>query len=67
MRTRRRSSRQRRRRTRHGIDMDDADVEDCLLLDRDNLDSQRLAKSIDEEYAIEEAKLHLTFWEVLER
>mmetsp|Transcript_10705 Transcript_10705/g.22994 ORF Transcript_10705/g.22994 Transcript_10705/m.22994 type:complete len:1161 (+) Transcript_10705:103-3585(+) len=58
--------RRRRRRVRHGVDRDQ-DLEDCVYLDRGDIDHQGLAKSIDAEYAIEEAKLGLSFWEVLER
>ena len=55
--------RRQRRRTRHR----DEDDGYCSILDRDDIDHLGLAKSIDEEYAVEESKLGLTFWEVLER
>jgi hypothetical protein len=66
MRTTKKSSRRRRRRrrTRHGID---SEVEDCFILDRQDIDHQGLAKNIDAEYFVEEEKLGLSFWDVLER
>ena len=56
MRTRRR----RRKRPRRGIKFDimDEDDDSCQVLDR--ADHQGLAKSIDEEYALEEAKLGMS-------
>lgn len=57
MRTRRR----RRKRPRRGIKfdiMDEDDENSCQVLDR--ADHQGLAKSIDEEYALEEAKLGMS-------
>ena len=59
-RTRSTRKRRRRRRPRHGVDMDNDDLDDCLLLDRDDIDHQGLAKSIDAEYAAEEAKMNLS-------
>ena len=60
--------RRKRRRTRHGIDADVDVVKDCPILFKDErVDHLGLAKSIDAEYAIEEAKRNLSFWEVLER
>eukprot|EP00571_Detonula_confervacea_P006915 CAMPEP_0172317924 /NCGR_PEP_ID=MMETSP1058-20130122/33306_1 /TAXON_ID=83371 /ORGANISM="Detonula confervacea, Strain CCMP 353" /LENGTH=569 /DNA_ID=CAMNT_0013032611 /DNA_START=327 /DNA_END=2036 /DNA_ORIENTATION=- len=47
--------------------MEDEDLVHCAYRDRDDIDHQGLAKSIDAEYAIEEAKRDLTFWQVLER
>ena len=57
MRTRRR----RRKRPRRGVKfdiMDEDDENSCQVLDR--ADHQGLAKSIDEEYALEEAKLGMS-------
>ena len=64
-RARRRRKRRRRGRARHGVDV--AEFEDCMVLDRGDIDHQGLAKSIDAEYAAEEEKLGLSFWQVLER
>lgn len=55
--------RRRRRRRRGGTIVDDPD--DCIFRDRD--EHIGLAKSVDKEYLAEEAKLGLSFWEVLER
>ena len=67
MRIHRKRRKRRQRRTRHGIydDEDDDIGPACDILFRD--DHQGLAKSIDAEYAVEEAKLSLSFWDVLKR
>lgn len=67
MRIHRKRRKRRRPRTRHGIydDEDDDIGPACDILYRD--DHQGLAKSIDAEYAVEEAKLSLSFWDVLKR
>lgn len=60
--------RRRRRRRRSGTIVtisEDDDPDDCIFRDRD--EHIGLAKSVDEEYLAEEAKLGLSFWEVLER
>jgi hypothetical protein len=69
---RRRSKRRKRRgggRSRRG-DYDDDEYDeddDCVFYEREELSITGLAKSIDAEYKIEEEKLGLSFWEVLQR
>ena len=68
MRTRRRR-RKRIRRSRHNHDSDGiavTDDEKCAIFLED-CDHTGIAKSIEAEYAAEEEKLGMSFWEVLER